>query len=100
MVIRKPGQAILDELEVPYEDDGDYVVVKHAALMTSTLLSKVRVKNLVKPGSNRGQHQVRNRVAARTRLSPHGRVRSRTPSTRRAPSSPPLPPPRCSRRPT
>ncbi|KAI8465835.1 MAG: thiazole biosynthetic enzyme [Monoraphidium minutum] len=41
MVIRKPGQIILDELEVPYEDDGDYVVVKHAALMTSTLLSKV-----------------------------------------------------------
>lgn len=26
---------------MPYEDDGDYVVVKHAALMTSTLLSKV-----------------------------------------------------------
>lgn len=27
--------------QVPYEDEGDYVVVKHAALMTSTLLSKV-----------------------------------------------------------
>jgi thiamine thiazole synthase len=26
---------------VAYEDEGDYVVVKHAALMTSTLLSKV-----------------------------------------------------------
>jgi thiamine thiazole synthase len=26
---------------VPYEDEGDYIVVKHAALMTSTLLSKV-----------------------------------------------------------
>jgi thiamine thiazole synthase len=27
--------------QVPFEDEGDYVVVKHAALMTSTLLSKV-----------------------------------------------------------
>ena len=26
---------------MPYEDEGDYVVVRHAALMTSTLLSKV-----------------------------------------------------------
>jgi thiamine thiazole synthase len=41
MVIRKPAHAILDELKVAYEDEGDYVVVKHAALMTSTLLSKV-----------------------------------------------------------
>jgi thiamine thiazole synthase len=41
MVIRKPGQKILDELELPYEDEGDYVVVKHAAMLTSTLLSKV-----------------------------------------------------------
>lgn len=28
-------------VQVPYEDEGDYIVVKHAALMTSTLLSKV-----------------------------------------------------------
>lgn len=27
--------------QVPFEDEGDYIVVKHAALMTSTLLSKV-----------------------------------------------------------
>eukprot|EP00955_Chlamydomonas_euryale_P071800 361200-Chlamydomonas_euryale.AAC.12 len=39
-VIRKPAHELLDELKVPYEDDGDYVVVKHAALMTSTLMSK------------------------------------------------------------
>ncbi len=26
---------------MPFEDEGDYIVVKHAALMTSTLLSKV-----------------------------------------------------------
>lgn len=31
----------LSHIQVPYEDEGDYVVVKHAALMTSTLLSKV-----------------------------------------------------------
>jgi ribulose 1,5-bisphosphate synthetase/thiazole synthase len=41
MVIRKPANTLLDELEIPYEDEGDYVVVKHAALFTSTLLSKV-----------------------------------------------------------
>ena len=41
MVIRKPAHTFLDELAVAYEDEGDYVVVKHAALVTSTLLSKV-----------------------------------------------------------
>eukprot|EP00877_Chromochloris_zofingiensis_P005937 jgi/Chrzof1/1597/Cz10g14020.t1 len=41
MVVRKPANKILDELKVDYEDEGDYVVVKHAALFTSTLLSTV-----------------------------------------------------------
>ncbi|KAF7846179.1 hypothetical protein BT93_L4966 [Corymbia citriodora subsp. variegata] len=44
MVMRKPADAFLRELDVPYEEDsdsGNYVVVKHAALFTSTLLSKV-----------------------------------------------------------
>jgi thiamine thiazole synthase len=41
MVCRKPADELLKELEVPYEDMGDYVVVKHAALFTSTVLSKV-----------------------------------------------------------
>jgi thiamine thiazole synthase len=41
MVVRKPANKLLDELQVPYEDEGDYVVVKHAAQLTSTLLSKV-----------------------------------------------------------
>ncbi|KAH3900184.1 probable Thiamine thiazole synthase [Saccharomycodes ludwigii] len=40
-VVRKPAHLFLDELEVPYEDEGDYVVVKHAALFTSTITSKV-----------------------------------------------------------
>jgi hypothetical protein len=38
----------LDELQVPYEDEGTYVVVKHAALLTSTLLSKVLARPNVK----------------------------------------------------
>jgi thiamine thiazole synthase len=29
------------QLGIEYEDEGDYVVIKHAALMTSTLMSKV-----------------------------------------------------------
>lgn len=44
MVMRKPADAFLREVGVPYEEDsdnGNYVVVKHAALFTSTLLSKV-----------------------------------------------------------
>ncbi|THY71647.1 Thi4-domain-containing protein [Aureobasidium pullulans] len=44
MVMRKPADAFLREIGVAYEEDGDdgnYVVVKHAALFTSTLLSKV-----------------------------------------------------------
>ena len=41
MVIRKPAHGFLDEINVAYDDEGDYVVVKHAALVTSTLLSKV-----------------------------------------------------------
>jgi len=44
MVMRKPADVFLREVGVPYEDDGpssNFVVVKHAALFTSTVLSKV-----------------------------------------------------------
>ncbi|KAI9376231.1 thiamine thiazole synthase [Aspergillus egyptiacus] len=44
MVMRRPADLFLNELGVPYEEDPDmpnYVVVKHASLFTSTLLSKV-----------------------------------------------------------
>lgn len=41
MVVRKPADKFLSELGVPFEDEGNFVVVKHAALVTSTLLSKV-----------------------------------------------------------
>ena len=41
MVMRKPADSFLRELGVPYDDEGSHVVVKHAALFTSTLLSKV-----------------------------------------------------------
>lgn len=44
MVMRKPADAFLREIGVPYEDEGEssnFVVVKHAALFTSTVLSKV-----------------------------------------------------------
>ncbi|KAK3384954.1 Thi4 family-domain-containing protein [Podospora didyma] len=47
MVMRKPADAFLEELGVPFDDEGDYVVVKHAALFTSTVLSKVlRMENV------------------------------------------------------
>ncbi|KAK3698773.1 thiamine metabolism-related protein, partial [Vermiconidia calcicola] len=42
MVMRKPADAFLREIGVPHEDaDQAFVVVKHAALFTSTILSKV-----------------------------------------------------------
>ena len=41
MIMRKPAHLFLNELGVLYEDEGDWVTVKHAALFTSTLLSKV-----------------------------------------------------------
>ncbi|EME81519.1 uncharacterized protein MYCFIDRAFT_211863 [Pseudocercospora fijiensis CIRAD86] len=44
MIMRKPADAFLRDVGVPYEDEGPdsaFVVVKHAALFTSTLLSKV-----------------------------------------------------------
>jgi len=41
MVMRKPADSFLIDLGIPFEDEGDFVVVKHAALFTSTLLSKV-----------------------------------------------------------
>ncbi|KAH8104922.1 thiazole biosynthetic enzyme [Phellopilus nigrolimitatus] len=41
MVVRKPADRFLAEIGVPFEDEGAFVVVKHAALFTSTILSKV-----------------------------------------------------------
>jgi len=41
MVVRKPADRFLEELGVPFDDEGSFVVVKHAALFTSTILSKV-----------------------------------------------------------
>jgi thiamine thiazole synthase len=44
MVMRKPADSFLRELGIPYEDEGPsstFVVVKHAALFTSTVLSRV-----------------------------------------------------------
>ncbi|ETV66357.1 thiazole biosynthesis enzyme, variant 1 [Aphanomyces astaci] len=41
MIVRKPAHHFLDELEIPYDTKGDHVVIKHAALFTSTIMSKV-----------------------------------------------------------
>ncbi len=40
-VVSKPAHRFLTELEVQFEDEGEFVIVKHAALLTSTILSKV-----------------------------------------------------------
>ncbi|KII90613.1 hypothetical protein PLICRDRAFT_538929 [Plicaturopsis crispa FD-325 SS-3] len=41
MVVRKPADRFLETLGIPFEDEGPFVVVKHAALFTSTILSRV-----------------------------------------------------------
>lgn len=42
MVVRKPAHRFVSELGVPYDDRGDdHIVVRHAAMLTSTLISKV-----------------------------------------------------------
>lgn len=48
MIVRKPAHEFLDELEIPYDDCGDYVVIKHAAIFTSTIMSKLLVSPNVK----------------------------------------------------
>ncbi|KAK4143086.1 thiazole biosynthetic enzyme [Dichotomopilus funicola] len=48
MVMRKPADVFLREIGVPFDDEGDYVVVKHAALFTSTVLSRVLAMDNVK----------------------------------------------------
>ncbi|KAI9261731.1 thiazole biosynthetic enzyme, chloroplastic [Sporodiniella umbellata] len=48
MVVRKPANKFLDELEIPYDEKENYVVVKHAALFTSTILSKILLRPNVK----------------------------------------------------
>ncbi|KAF9133120.1 triosephosphate isomerase [Mortierella sp. GBA39] len=49
MIVRKPGQHFLAEVGVPFEDcNENYVVVKHAALFTSTILSKLLMRPNVK----------------------------------------------------
>ncbi|CAD6885753.1 unnamed protein product [Tilletia caries] len=41
MVVRKPVNFFLGEIEVACEEKGDFVVVKHAAPFISTLMSKM-----------------------------------------------------------
>nr|XP_043619469.1 thiamine thiazole synthase, chloroplastic [Erigeron canadensis] len=48
MVVRKPAHHFLDELEIEYDEQEDYVVIKHAALFTSTIMSKLLAKPNVK----------------------------------------------------
>ncbi|VAH82921.1 unnamed protein product [Triticum turgidum subsp. durum] len=48
MVVRKPAHLFLDELNIEYDEQEDYVVIKHAALFTSTVLSRLLARPNVK----------------------------------------------------
>lgn len=41
MVLRKPADTFIKELGIEYEDEGNFIVVKHAALFITKLCSKV-----------------------------------------------------------
>lgn len=48
MVMRKPADAFLREVGVPFEDEGDFVVVKHAVCFH---------RSGIHPPSSPGSHQ-------------------------------------------
>lgn len=48
MVVRKPAHLFLDELNIAYDEQDNYVVIKHAALFTSTIMSKLLARPNVK----------------------------------------------------
>ncbi|KAL9392708.1 hypothetical protein Peur_016628 [Populus x canadensis] len=48
MIVRKPAHRFLDELEIEYDEADNYVVIKHAALFTSTIMSKLLARPNVK----------------------------------------------------
>ncbi|KAI5084443.1 hypothetical protein GOP47_0000612 [Adiantum capillus-veneris] len=48
MIVRKPAHLFLDEIGVPYDEKDTYVVIKHAALFTSTIMSKLLARPNVK----------------------------------------------------
>ncbi|KAF2564821.1 hypothetical protein F2Q70_00014978 [Brassica cretica] len=48
MIVRKPAHLFLDEIGVPYDEQDNYVVIKHAALFTSTIMSKLLARPNVK----------------------------------------------------
>ncbi|KAK7343566.1 hypothetical protein VNO77_12391 [Canavalia gladiata] len=65
MVVRKPAHLFLDELGVSYDEQEEYVVIKHAALFTSTIMSKLLARPNVK---------LFNAVAAEDLIVKEGRV--------------------------
>ena len=64
-VVRKPAHLFLDELGIEYDEQEDYVVIKHAALFTSTIMSKLLARPNVK---------LFNAVAAEDLIVKEGRV--------------------------
>ncbi|GER48162.1 thiamine thiazole synthase [Striga asiatica] len=65
MVVRKPAHLFLDEIGVAYDEQEDYVVIKHAALFTSTIMSRLLARPNVK---------LFNAVAAEDLIVKSGRV--------------------------
>jgi len=65
MVVRKPAHKFLDEIGVDYDEQDTYVVIKHAALFTSTIMARLLARPNVK---------LFNAVAAEDLIVKSGRV--------------------------
>ncbi|KAK9673963.1 hypothetical protein RND81_12G201900 [Saponaria officinalis] len=65
MVVRKPAHHFLAELGIPFDELEDYVVIKHAALFTSTIMARLLARPNVK---------LFNAVAAEDLIVKSGRV--------------------------
>ena len=65
MVVCKPAHLFLDELDVAYDEQEDYIVIKHTALFTSTIMSKILARPNVK---------LFNAVVAKDLIMKEGRV--------------------------
>lgn len=65
MIVRKPAHHFLDELGIEYDEEDNFVVIKHAAIFTSTIMSKLLPRPNVK---------LFNAVAAEDLIVKNGRV--------------------------
>lgn len=74
MIVRKPAHLWLDELGIEYEEMDRFVIVKHAALFTSTIMAKVLAAPNIKLFNATAVEDLIIKVRARTYKAACGRA--------------------------